>query len=93
MDAIQTILTFGGGNVTPCVYTPSPLGGAATPYTALPTWKAAPTGALAAFKDALLKEALALLAKFVDALLVGVATLGVLNAKLQAVTFAGPCSL
>ncbi len=40
-----------------------------------------------------MKEAVALLGKFVDQLLVQVAGLGFLNEKLQAATFSGACAL
>jgi hypothetical protein len=95
LSAISDILSaFGPGTYTPSVYTASPLGAAApAPYTALPTWTRTPASALAAFRDALLQESLALLGKFVDQLLVLIAELGYLNAKLQAVTFSGPYSV
>ncbi len=89
---ISEILGSFGGEFTASRYTPSPLGGTPATYTALPTYSCC-SSALAAWKDALLREALALLAKFTDALLVEIAGLGKLNVRLQAVTFTGGCSL
>ena len=74
--------------------TPSGLGATSpAPYGALPSWKRPPADALGLFKDSLMKEAVALLGKFVDQLLVQVAGLGFLNEKLQAATFSGACAL